>query len=347
MNTIKQLFMVGFALLALSGGVFGQATTPSTTLTANVGFYDTCLTVASTTNMTAAGNLNQPTTQLFIDMEPMQVTTVPSATQVCVSRHMGLGANMPHASGAQVWFGPLSYFTRLDPSGACSTAAFAGAPPSAGNVVNLPLINVTNGRKWTCFLNGQAVGAEGLWAIEDYAFISPERCGSLAATTTTTDNGMVPVATGNVVHQFTTSGTGGTTELTCSLGAIGGTVPLNSGQQVWLGDLSLLYGAQTTAISSIAAATVKSVTYPAPGGSAAGTVAAAGTAYTVSPGTLQKSVTTSGLCYNEQLLFGTPILLNNDVTQLAFDQVFTNSAAVTIYQICGLVAHYYVVPPND
>lgn len=176
---------------------------------------------------------------------------------------------------------------------------------------------------------------------DGYFFVSPANCGKLAATTTTTDNGMVPVATGNVVHQFTTNATGGTTQITCVINFPGRTT---AGKGLLITDVSLLYGVQTTNISSIAPATVQTVTYPAAGtGTAAGTVASAGGSLTVSPGTLDLNITTTGQCYNENLAFATLVGTDN-LKSLSVDQVFTNSAAATVYQICGLIVHYFNAP---
>ena len=336
----KNPLILAFLYLALASMLFAQASVSSTTLTLSAGRLDPCLTVGSTTSMTAPGTLNQATTILFIDKEPMSVTSVPSSTQVCVNRDSPSGTAMPHAANAIVWFGPQNYFVAQDPSGSCT--------PSG--LVATPRINTTNGRVWTCFKNGQTVNGTGLWAQEKVTFVSPVHCGSLGASgVSMTDNGMVPAATGNVVHQFTSNTSAGTTQITCSLG-LPGNIALNSGQSTWLGDVSLLYGAQTTAISSIATAQISSVIYPtstAAGATAAGTVAAIGGTLSVTPSTLQLGTTTSGRCYNEQITLGTPYLLNVDNSQVTIDQVFTDAGSTaTVYQVCGVLVHTYTVAPS-
>jgi len=334
----KRIASLVFLALALSALAFGQATLASTTLSAQVGQTDTYVILAATTGISGLGPLGQCQTDLYVDRELMCVVSVNTASgQTFVQRdvfNMGTVVQS-HASGAVVWIGTPSQFPTANgqPSGYCN--------PTQLNNGALPWIAINTGAIYTCnSLTNQ-------WGTEGYVFISPVGCGSLATTTTTTDNGMVPAATNNVVHQFTTSGTGGTTELTCDL-----TLPsrITAGKGAVLTDVEFLYGAQTTAISSIAAATVKTVTYPAStasGDAAAGTVAAAGGTYTVTPSTLQKSTTTTGQCYNEKVAFGTPIPVNTDNQVVTFDQVFTNSAAATVYQVCGLLVHYYVPAPNN
>lgn len=232
------------------------------------------------------------------------------------------------------------------------TALLATATPAtaftAGNIVlGTATSNGTAVLVLTVFGSNLGTGpgwnqANSNYLSDGYFFVSPASCGKLATTTTTTDNGMVPVATGNVVHQFTTNTTGGTTQITCDVTFPAGRT--TAGKGILVTDISLLYGVQTTAISSIAAATVNTVTYPvALGGAASGTVASAGGSLTVSPASLSLSTTTTGQCYNESLTFAT-LVAASDLKKLTVDQVFTNSAAATVYQICGLVVHYFNAP---
>lgn len=233
------------------------------------------------------------------------------------------------------------------------TALLSTATPAtaftAGNIVlGTATTNTTDVLVLNVF-SGTAPGASGPgwnqknsnYLSDGYFFVSPANCGSKATTTTTTDNGMVPAATGNVVHQFTTNATGGTTQITCVFNLPGRTT---AGKGVLVTDVSLLYGVQTTAISSVAAATVKTVTYPAGGtGTAGGTVAQAGGTLTVVPASLDTATTTTGQCYNESLTFATLVGIDN-LKSLSVDQVFTNSAAATVYQVCGLIVHYFNAP---
>jgi outer membrane protein W len=121
--------------------------------------------------------------------------------------------------------------------------------------------------------------------------------------------------------------------LTCDI-TFGGRTTFGLGFQVM--GVSLYYGIQGAAMSSIAAPTVATVALPSAGGSASGSTSVAGGTYTVTPSTLQTNTTTSGNCYNEQVAFGTPFTYANN-TKISFDQVFTTpgTTAVTL-QICGL-----------
>ena len=333
----KTITKIAIAFALFSALAFGQVTLTSTTLSLAVQPTDNYVVLASTTGVTGQGSLGQCQTDLYVDRELMCVISVNTTSgQVTVQRdvfNMGTVVQQ-HASGAVVWIGTPANFPTSNgqPSGYCN--------PSQLNNGALPWIAVNTGQIYTCN------SATNQWGTEGYVFLSPS-CGALATTTTTTDNGLVVAATNNLVHQWTTNGTGGTTEITCDL-----VLPsrITAGKGAVLTDVDFLYGAQTTAISSIAAATVKTVTYPAStasGAAAAGTVAAAGGTYTVTPTTLQKSTTTSGQCYNEKISFGTPIPVNTDNQVVTFDQVFTNSAAATVYQVCGLLVHYYIPAPSN
>jgi hypothetical protein len=168
----------------------------------------------------------------------------------------------------------------------------------------------------------------------DAAFVvQPSNCFMTPTTTSfTTGPALVRVGANQLVYAGTTNSTAGTIALTCDI-TFGGRTTSGLGFQAT--GVSLYYGMQGTAMSSIAAATVATLTMASAGGSAAGTVASVGGTYTVTPSTLQTATTTSGQCYNEQVAFGTPFTYANN-TKVSFDQVFTTSAAATTLQICGL-----------
>jgi len=168
-------------------------------------------------------------------------------------------------------------------------------------------------------------------------FVQPANCFMFPTTTSfTTGPALLRAAANNIVLSGTTNTTAGTIAITCDITFSGRTT---SGLGFKATSASLLYGAQTTALSSIAAATVSTVSFPTAGGSASGTVAAAGGTYTVTPTTLQTGATTSGQCYNENVAFGTPFTYTNQ-TKVSFDQVFTTAGtSVTTLQICGLIVY--------
>jgi hypothetical protein len=165
-------------------------------------------------------------------------------------------------------------------------------------------------------------------------FIQPSNCFMTPTTTAfTTGPALTRVGANQLVYSGTTNTTAGTIAVTCDI-TFGGRTTSGLGFQVT--GVSLYYGIQGVAASSIAAATVATVTLPSAGGSASGSAAAVGGTYTVTPSTLQTSTTTSGNCYNEQVAFGTPFTYANN-TKVSFDQVFTTpgTTALTL-QICGL-----------
>lgn len=174
---------------------------------------------------------------------------------------------------------------------------------------------------------------------DGWIYLPATRC-SFTPTTTALTAGplMVAAATGNPAFSATTNTTAGTLEVTCALN-VGSR--LTSGSGVTVTGVSLLYGIQTTAMSSIANPTIHTVTYPSAGGSAAGTVAAAGGSLTITPGTLQLATTTGGQYYNENISFGTPVALTTDATSLTLDQVFTTAGSTaTTLQLGGILVYY-------
>jgi hypothetical protein len=165
-------------------------------------------------------------------------------------------------------------------------------------------------------------------------FVQPSNCLMTPATTAfPSPPALTRVGANQLVYSGTTNTTGGTIALTCDI-TFGGRTTSGLGFQVT--GVSLYYGIQGVAMSSIAAPSVATVTLPSAGGAASGSASAVGGAFTVTPSTLQTSTTASGACYNEQVAFGTPFTYTNN-TKVSFDQVFTTpgTTALTL-QICGL-----------
>jgi hypothetical protein len=165
-------------------------------------------------------------------------------------------------------------------------------------------------------------------------FVQPSNCLMTPTTTAfSTSPALTRVGANQLVYSGTTNTTAGTIALTCDI-TFGGRTTAGLGFQVT--GVSLYYGIQGVAMSSIAAATVATVTLPSAGGSASGSASAVGGTYTVTPSTLQTSTTTSGNCYDEQVAFGIPFTYTNN-TKVSFDQLFTTpgTTALTL-QICGL-----------
>jgi hypothetical protein len=167
-------------------------------------------------------------------------------------------------------------------------------------------------------------------------FVQPSAC-IMTPTTTAFTSGpaLVRTSANNQVLQAVTNTTAGTVSLTCDVTFSGRTT---SGLGFQATDIELFYGVQGTAFSSVAAATVATVTFPTAGGAASSSVSSAGGAYTVTPTTLQTATTTSGNCYDEKVAFAVPFTYNNN-GKVSFDQVFSTSAAATTVQIGGVLVH--------
>ena len=172
----------------------------------------------------------------------------------------------------------------------------------------------------------------------------PQACGALAATTAFSPAvAIVPngTTTGTVLI-ITTNSTAGTVEIGCNITPPGLQVS-GTTKGVKINAVSLYYGVQTTALASIAAATLNTYTYPAStaaGAAAAGTRAAV-TLGTVTPTSLQLTTTTAGQCFNERLPVATPFLMVTPNQQLTLDQVFTTAgSAATTIQVCDVVVYY-------
>lgn len=320
---------ITIALFALAAA-FGQSTTTSTTLSSAVALQDSIINLTSATGVSNSDSLGIPQTIIFVDQEAMAVMSY-SGTAVTVRRGEN-GRRQTHNSGATVYLGPQSIFVQSEPNGACTSTDYG----------YLPVVAWVKGTVWNCVSSQWVVQSFSLnfSATDGYIFIPPSNCSVLPATTAFASGSpkFTPVATGNAVLSVTTDTTAGTLQLVCDVNVA---TRLTSGKGVTVTDISLLYGVQTTALASIAAPTVKKVTYPAVGGSAAGTVADAGGTLAILPASLQLTTTTTGLCFNEGITLGTPLVMNTDIRRIVVNQVFTTAGtSATTLQVCGLIVHY-------
>lgn len=166
--------------------------------------------------------------------------------------------------------------------------------------------------------------------------------GTLGASTTGTNPGVARAAANNWVLQLVTTAATNAIALNCDL-----TPPskLTLGKGATVNNVQVFYGVQTTALTSITAPTLSTITYPATGAAAGATVAAAGGALTVLPVSLQLTTTTSGQCFSENIALATPVAINTDLQRLSLDQLFNQSAAAaTQLQVCGVIVHYSYIP---
>lgn len=224
-----------------------------------------------------------------------------------------------------------------------TTEPILGFEPNLGSGYDVSVVRSGSGEANLVAANGWQINGGSAITTDSpsdgYAFIPPSKCWMTAATTAFASGpALKMVAANNLVLSGTTNTTAGTIELTCSVNF---DTRLTSGKGRTIADASILYGVQTTALSSIAAATADTVTWPAASTSSGATLASAGGTITATPGTLQLATTTAGQCYNEKLAFGTPIALNTDLQGLTLDQVFTTAGSTaTTLQVCGVLVHY-------
>ena len=135
---MKKIITSVFALLLLVGVAFGQTTTTSTTLSANVtSASDTLIKVTSATGFTAGS------TYAFVDGEYMDVTGV-SGTSISVRRGAASTIPRPHTSGATIYVGPVAVFKSWpsDPDGRCTSTEWEYLPII--NVRTASVIRCTN-----------------------------------------------------------------------------------------------------------------------------------------------------------------------------------------------------------
>ena len=226
-----------------------------------------------------------------------------------------------------------------------------------GAVANFVRINVTTltgtGSITVTLVSQQYTPVASGASLSQVYWVPLEACswtlttGALAAASTTGQlPGLVFAAANNSVLQVSTSAAASAATLDCDI-----TPPYSaaSGKGLLLSDVAIFYGYQgAAALSSIADAVFKNVTYSAAGGAAAGTVGSAlGGALTVTAGTSHGTpgaVTTTGQCYSEDVSFGTPILVNGNLQRTVMEEVFNHTAAsAATYQLCGVLVRYQVI----
>jgi len=247
-----------------------------------------------------------------------------------------LATNLSTCTQAGIQAGSCNIIYWSGGSSLATTASYATAA-LAGNRILYYCTTNGSGNIIGCFATELDVnGAVPVTYADGAFFVQPSSCYMTAATTAFTSGpALMRTSANNQVLQGITNTTAGTVSLTCDVTFSGRTT---SGLGFQATDIELFYGVQGSAFSSIAAATVASVTFPTPGAAAGSTVTSVGGAYTVTPATLQTATTSSGNCYDEKVAFGTPFTYNNN-GKVSFDQVFSTSAAATTVQICGVLVH--------
>jgi len=247
-----------------------------------------------------------------------------------------LTSNLPTCTQAGIQGGACNIIYWGGGSSLLNTASYATAAVPGNRILYYCSTN-SSGNITGCYPTELDVNGAIPVTYGDAAFfVQPSACFMTPTTTAFTSGpALVRTSANNQVLQAITNTTAGTVSLTCDV-TFGGRTTSGLGFQAT--DIELFYGVQGSAFSSIAAATVATVTFAQPGASASSAVSAVGTSYTVTPASLQTATTTSGNCYDEKVAFGTPFTYNN-YGKVSFDQVFSTAAAATTVQICGVLVH--------
>lgn len=276
--------------------------------------------------------------------------------------------NWPSIDGA-TGYDVLKTTTPVPPTGACACAVVINTASATvndqSNSTSAYTVNTFSLTSAQIVLDNEGSGALGvsiptarqggaLLQVPDGMYnLMPADCamfttaGAFAANTGgsggLTGPALVRIAANNWVLQGITTAVANSIAVECDINP---PARITAGRGVKITSIQLLYGVQTTALTSITAPTLSTVAYPATGGAAGATVGTlAGGTLTVTPGTLQLATTTSGQCYSENIALGTPIILNTTNQRLALEQIFNQSAAAaTQLQICGAVIYYTSIP---
>lgn len=229
-------------------------------------------------------------------------------------------------------FGSIAW-SQSCPAGYVSIAQFSVRTANDSVIPNICLNSTTGQLRTTS-------DTDGAWNVPLGSCGINATTGALAAAGTVagTNPGPLFVAANNFVLQAVTTAAANVLKLDCDI-----TPPARStaGRGINITSIQVFYGVQTTALTSITAPTLSTVTFAATGGGAQGTVAAFGGTLAVTPGTLQLATTTTGQCYSENISLGTPIFVNTDLQRITVEQIFNQTgAAATTLQICGIRVYF-------
>jgi hypothetical protein len=172
-------------------------------------------------------------------------------------------------------------------------------------------------------------------------FISPATCWFFPTTATATTT-LTTLGASNVpVLNTTTNSAAGSVTLQCPI-----RVPdrLTLGKGATINDVTVFYGIQTSAATSINGAAISSITFPTPGATetpSTVTPAAIPGSVTQSTTTGNLAITTAGAFYSSKLTLGTPFNMSTDEQVLYVTLVFNNTAtSVLTVNTPGVIVHY-------
>ncbi len=177
-----------------------------------------------------------------------------------------------------------------------------------------------------------------------FFYSSPNNC-SFVPTTTAAAAGYpkwITPAAGQAVLEYKTDTTAGSVAITCILNLP--PTRSTSGTGMTVTGVDVLYGIVGVTATSVSDPSFATITAPATaGGSATGTVAAAGGALTLLPttGTWQATLATAGLLYRGSATFGTPVALNTVAQSLSVViTVVTPGTTAEQIDLAGFVIRY-------
>lgn len=234
-----------------------------------------------------------------------------------------------------------------DATGNTNTGALVNIN-TVGTSTALPLVVTAQGTSNGIQMNTtgliSALGTGGIKVSDGEVFIPATTAGCLATPTTVTIASpqlYARAALNNTVYTVTTNSAAGSFEIDCDL-AQGLPTRTTASKGISITAINVYYGSVTNTPTSIANAQFATITYPAVGGAASGTVSSA-LATTVTPGMSHSTpvATTTGQCVNEGNVLTTPLLFTALIPRITYSQVFSQSAAaVTNVQVCGFQVLY-------
>ena len=177
-----------------------------------------------------------------------------------------------------------------------------------------------------------------------YAVVPPSAC-VFTYTTTAVDTGFPKFqrpAAGQVVYSTQTDTVAGTITYDCDLSSALSQITAG-GRPATITGLNFLYAPVTTTLTSMANPVMKTVTGPAAGGAAAGTVADACGTLTFDPSTIQTTAISAGTFYTLNVSCGTPLALTSGVQYLGFGGSMVHPAGTQRFDIGTIVVLYKTV----
>lgn len=180
---------------------------------------------------------------------------------------------------------------------------------------------------------------------DGFASFAPSACAP-TFTTTAADTGFpafLRVAAGQAVWAVQTDTTGGTVTIDCDLSSMLSRTTTGGGGVVTVTGINLIYSVVTTTLTSIANPVLKTITGPAAGAAAAGTVADACGTLTYDPSTIQRTAITAGTYYTLNISCGTPLALTSAVRYLGLGiSMVTAGTTKTRFDLGSVVVQYRV-----